>query len=63
MKLLKGNILLRGFDYYHVQNEDTLQVNYESQLQGPGGLCNIELVNIDKLTKTTKLSFSKDAPK
>ena len=52
-----------GFDYYHVQNGDALRVNYESPLEGAGGLCNIEFVNIDKLTKTTKLSFSKDAPK
>ena len=57
------NYYLTGFDFNHVQNGDSLQVEFEGKTYGAGGLCDLEFINIDKLTKTKKLAFSKDAPK
>ena len=57
------NYLTTDLDFNHVKNGDHLQVEFEGKIYGAGGLCGIEFVNIDKLTKTKKLAFSKDGPK
>ena len=44
-----------------IQNGDELKVEYLSKIYG--GLCSIDFIDIDKLTKTKKLKFSKEAPK
>ena len=65
-------INLRGFSYpptyyskssYNLfENQDILSVQFEGRIIGAGGLSTLEFVDVDELTKTKKLKFSKSAP-
>ena len=51
------------FDFNDIKNGDKLQVKYGGVLYGAGGMCDIEFVDIDELTKKKKIPFIKDAQK
>jgi len=51
------------YDLNDLQNGDNLEVKFEGKLYGAGGICNFEFVDIDHLTKTKNLSFTRDKPK
>ena len=49
-----------GYDFNDINNGDNLQVEFEGRLLGAGGLCNFEFVDLDPLTKTKNLAFTRD---
>ena len=51
------------YTFKDINNGDRLEVKYEGRTIGGGGLCNIEFVDVDKSTKTTKINIYKDATK
>ena len=57
------NYYMTGFDFRHLINGDVLEVKFEGHLYGAGGMCDIEFVDIDELTKKKKIPFFKDAQK
>ena len=52
-----------GYDFNDINNGDHLQVEFEGRLIGAGGLCNFEFVDLDPLTKTKNLAFTRDKQK
>ena len=52
-----------GYNFSDIADGDVLKVEFEHLLYGAGGISALEFIDIDNLTKTKKLYFSKKAPK
>ena len=48
--------------FEEINDGDSIEVEYRGKVYGAGGLSSLEFVDVDKLTKTKKLTFSKYAP-
>ena len=50
------------YDFKQIKEGDRLEVKYENKVMGSGGLCSIEFVDVDELSKVKVLQFNKKAP-
>ena len=53
---------LWGSDLERIKNEESIDIEYRGKIYG-AGINTLEFVDVDKLTKTKNLFFSKNAPK